>query len=176
MPKRSRTRRSIIGAPGLLLCAVFPAHAAGSVTFDITYVDQMQGISPITGSFPVHVHAVATLHDGNWVTEQRTWQSPIDSGSTNSEGAMGAEVAAGGGSPINVTWHVESATSLFRYRDYPQHVETLHISASGQNCGATVQHRLKPGFTSYERFSSKNEPLYFSSVVSSGISCRVSSQ
>ena len=146
------------------------------MTFDITYVDQMQGISPITGSFPVRVHAVVTLHNGNWVTEQRTWQSPIDSGSTTSEGVMGAEVAAGRGAEINVTWHVESATSLFRYRDYPQHVETLHITVSGQTCIATLQHRLKPGFTSYERFGRKEEPRYFSSVVSSGISCRVSSQ
>jgi hypothetical protein len=176
MPTRNRTKPSIIGASGLLLWAAFPAHAAGSVTFDITYVDQMQGISPITGSFPVHVHAVVTLHDGNWVTEQRTWRSPIDWGSTTSESAMGTEVAAGGGAEINVTWHVESATSLFRYRDYPQHMETLHIAVSDQTCVATVQHRLKPGFTSYERFSRTGEPRYFSSVASSGISCRVSSQ
>lgn len=173
MPKRTRTKAPSTSAAGLLFCAAFPVHAADSVTFDISYVDQAQAISPVTGSFPVSVHDVVTLHNGNWVTEQRTWQSPVDGGSTTSESAMGAEVARG---EINVTWHVESATSLFRYRDYPQHMETLHITASGQTCNATVQHRLKPGFTSYERFDAKGQPRYFSSVVSSGISCRVSSQ
>jgi len=149
------------------------ARAAGDLVFDINYVDECEEVSPNVANFPVTQHVVVTLHDGNRVTERRNWQSPRQSGAIATEGAMGAEVTAG---RIAVAWHVQSQNSLIRYRTFPQHVEELHIAVSGQSCKATVQHRLKPGFNTFERFGRQWEEHFFSSIISTGITCAVTPQ
>lgn len=160
----------VLGA-ALLLGATGSGSAAGNVSFDINYIDQCQEISPKTTSYQVDQHVVVTLHDGNRVTEQRNWRSPGAAAGIATEGAMGSEVSA---LKFTIAWHVQSPSSLIRYRTFPQHVEVLHIAVSGQSCEVTIQHKLKPGFTTYERFDKQWASHIYSSLASTGITCRVS--
>ena len=91
-------------------------------------------------------------------TEQHGWQSPKSAGKYGTEGAIGAAASAG---QIKVTWHVENQNSLIRYAEYPQHIDTVHLMVSGQSCQATISRRLKPGFSTYERFNRDWSPVFF---------------
>jgi hypothetical protein len=113
---------------------------------------------------------IVTLHDGNRVTEQRVWQSPHQNGSIDVSAAFGHAEVAG---KFSVKWNVVSASSLIRYREFPQHIEVLKIAVSGQTCEATISHNLKAGFSEYERFGENWKPYFYGSIRSSGITCRV---
>lgn len=155
----------------LMACASFGGPAwAGNVTFDISYVDEIQQTKPTVANYTVDQHVVVTLHDGNRVTEQRNWRSPSEAGTVGATGAFGETVPAG---KFTVEWRVESQSSLIRYRGFPQHVEILKIAVSGASCEATIAHQLKSGFSEYERFDSHWAPVYYRSLRSSGVSCRV---
>ena len=162
-------RASVIGA-ALALSATGSSSAAGDVSFDISYIDQCEEIAPKTTSYQVNQHVVVTLHAGNRVTEQRDWRAPGSSSAIATEGAIGSEVST---LKFTVAWHVQSPSSLIRYRTFPHHVEVLHIAVSGQSCEVTIQHRLKPGSTTYERFDNHWSSHMYSSIVSTGIACRV---
>ncbi len=171
--RNKTTFASLVVAYSASLFLAAPAQAAGNLVFDINYTDECQETSPNNANYGVKQHVVVTLHDGNRVTEQRSWQSPKTTGGLASEGAMGSEVTAG---RIAIAWHVQSQNSLIRYRTFPQHVETMHISVSGQTCEVAIEHKLKPGFNAYERFGNHWEPHFFSSLVSTGITCSVTPQ
>ena len=166
-----RIREWLLG--GLLLTCLGSTASAAGVVFDLSYVDQVQEISPITANYATNQHIVVTLREGNCVTEQHGWQSPKSAGKYGTEGAIGAAASAG---QIKVTWHVENQNSLIRYAEYPQHIDTVHLMVSGQSCQATISRRLKPGFSTYERFNRDWSPVFFSSLTSSEIACRVISQ
>ncbi len=172
MQKRTLIKPLLLGAFLSFLGKAAPAEAA-DVGFDITYVDVVQQTSPTVANYSVNQHVIVTLHDGNRVTEQRAWQSPKQGSSISVEGALGANVSAG---RFSVKWRVENQHSLIRYREFPQHLEVLHIAVSDRNCQATIDHKLKPGFSTYERFGAKWEPYYYSSLQSTGIVCRVTEQ
>jgi hypothetical protein len=140
------------------------------VVFDLNYADEMQQTKPTVASYGVNQHVVVTLHDGNHVTEQRNWQSPGQSSAIGTTGAFGETVTPG---KFSVKWRVEGANSLIRYREFPQHIVVLKIAVSGKNCEATISHNLKSGFNEYERIGAKWEPHFYSSLRSSGITCRV---
>jgi hypothetical protein len=143
---------------------------AGNVIFDINYIDETQQTKPSAASYNVTQHVVVTLHDGNKVTEQRNWRSSGQSSAIGASGALGETVTPG---KFTIQWKVLGANSLIRYRVFPQHIEVLKIAVSGKNCEATISHNLKNGFNEYERFDMKWEPLFYSSLRSSNITCAV---
>lgn len=151
-----------------VLCMSGPA-LAGDVVFDISYVDEIQQTAPKVATYNVNQHVVVTLHDGNRVSEQRNWTSPGDHASIGVSGALGETVPAG---KFSVRWKVENENSLIRYREFPQHIETLRIRVSGKSCEASITHALKSGFKEYERFGSRWQPVYYSTLRSTGIVCR----
>jgi len=160
-------------APAAILCVGAGAEGpalAGAVNFDIAYVDEVEQTKPTVANYTINQHVVVTLHDGNHVTEQRNWRTRAEAGAISSAGALGETVPAG---KFTVRWRVESQNSLIRYREFPQHVEVLKIAVSGASCDVTISHQLKNGFSEYERFDSHWEPVYYRSLRSSGISCRV---
>jgi hypothetical protein len=155
----------LIGGVGTIGPAV-----AGNVVFDLHYIDEIQQNRPTVASYNVNQHVIVTLHDGNQVTEQRFWQSPVDSDSIGVSGAFGQKAAA---LKWSVKWKVVNANSLVRYREFPQHIEVLKIEVSGQTCVATITHNLKAGFSEYERFGKQWQPVFYSSLHSSGVTCSV---
>src|SRR5450631_423061 len=161
--------RLYFGAWMAFVWASMPASAE-NVVFTLSYVDEIQQTSPTVTSYTVDQHLTVTLHDNNKVTEQRNWKAPTDSASIGVNAAFGMKVPEG---KFSVTWKVESQNSLIRYREFPQHIEILHIKVVSKNCEATVTHSLKKGFSEYERFNSKWQPTYYSALRSSGIICRV---
>lgn len=138
--------------------------------FDISYVDSVVQTAPTASTYAVNQHVIVTLHGDNRVTEARQWNSPNVASHITVEGALGSEAAA---LKFTVTWKVQSANSLVRYRVFPQHVEVMHISVTGQNCQVAIEHDLKRGFMTYERFGKSWEPYYYSSISSSGFNCQV---
>ncbi len=172
MQKQALVKPWLLGA-SLSLPFAIGAAEAGDLVFDITYVDVTRQTSPTVANYSVNQHVIVTLHDGNRVTERRAWQTPKEGSSISVEGALGANVSGG---RFSVKWHVENPHSLIRYREFPQHIEVLHIAVSGRTCQATIDHKLKPGFSTYERFGAKWEPYYYTSLQSTGIACRVTEQ
>lgn len=165
-------RKSYLIAAGLLLGAAFTSSPgwAKDAVFDINYVDSIVEISPNHSTYAVNQHVVVTLHSDNRVTEARQWRAPSIGAGITVEGALGADASA---LKFTIKWRVESANSLIRYRTFPQHVEVMRISVSGQSCQVSIEHNLKPGFSTYERFGKSWEPHFYSSLSSSGISCTV---
>jgi hypothetical protein len=163
-------RRPWFAAIFIPAICVSPPAEAGDVTFIIQYIDEIEQVSPSVASYNVDQHVTVTLHDGNKVTEQRVWKSPNQSSSIGTAGAFGETVPAG---KFSVKWKVESQNALIRYREFPQHIETMRIVVSGKTCEATISHELKKGFSEYERFGSGWKPAYYRSLRSSGITCSV---
>jgi hypothetical protein len=168
MPKRNQKRRWLV-LLSLALCVNGPAFA-GNVIFDISYIDETEQTKPSVTSYTVNQHVVVTLHDGNRVTEQRNWQSTSHSSQIAASGALGETVTPG---KFTIQWKVLGANSLIRYRVFPQHIEVLKIGVTGKTCEATISHNLKQGYSEYERFNEHWSPLFYRSLHSSDIVCRV---
>ena len=88
--RNKTTFASLVVAYSASLFLAAPAQAAGNLVFDINYTDECQETSPNNANYGVKQHVVVTLHDGNRVTEQRSWQSPKTTGGLASEGAIRA--------------------------------------------------------------------------------------
>lgn len=163
-----RVYMAAFAAAGFLSAA--SGASAKDVGFDINYVDSMVETSPKSTAYSVNQHVVVTLHSDNHVTESRQWRAPGSSSEITLDSALGTDATA---RKFTVNWRVQSASSLIRYRTFPQHVEVMRIAVSGQTCRASIEHQLKPGFSSYERFGKSWESHIYSSIHSSGISCQV---
>jgi hypothetical protein len=168
MSKRNQKTRWLV--PIFLALFVNAPALAGNVIFDLNYIDETVQTKPSVTSYTVNQHVVVTLHDGNKVTEDRNWQSAGHSSAIGASGALGETVTPG---KFTIQWKVVGANSLIRYRVFPQHIEVLKISVTGKTCEATISHNLKQGFSEYERFNEHWSPLFYSSLHSSGVVCRV---
>lgn len=117
--------------------------AAGDVTFRIRAAWAFNYIEPQRRSYQTLTTFFVTLKANGSITER------VESGSAvNEADATLGEARGGRGS---VTWKVVNETTLVRLRAYTSHTFAIWVRTQGKDsCTATLEWRLKPGFTNYE--------------------------
>ena len=117
--------------------------AAGDVTFRIRTAWAFNYIEPPRKSYQTLTTFFVTLKADGSITER------LEAGSSVGEAdTMLGEARGGRGS---ITWKVVNETTLVRLLARDSHTFAIWVRTQGKDsCTATLEWRLKPGFTSYE--------------------------
>lgn len=143
----------------VLLGLVPQATSAKEATFRVTATWIANLVEPRQRSVLNRYSYTVTLRD-NGSVEERV-ESTIGNGWAGSSiSQTEADLGAGHGKSGRKTWKVVNETTLVRLVARESHTFVVWLRTQGKDsCTATLEWRLKPGFTLYESPKRKGKPL-----------------
>ncbi|MCP4558983.1 MAG: hypothetical protein GY873_36360 [Bosea sp.] len=147
---------------------------AGEVRFRIDGHWISNQIEPQQASSAVLMRIWLTLKDGKALherVERRQGTRTMDLALALRETEFGKENGRRG----PVVWKVVNDTTLVRLNGWPSHTFAIWVRTNGgTSCTATLEWRLKPGFTAYEGWDRRlKAPIRYSEPSAPGATCVV---